>query len=191
LTINIYILIYIKQILDLYQPVKYRKEKQEPDHYFDNGHSFDTSFPQPKWIMESMFRSMRQGLHLTNGKIYDWIVRSRYDFWLGDSLDLSRFDNFYYYAPNTTRKWWMFFDEIAVADVFGFSSENHMLIGSNVVNHIKGYYDEGVRYCGESMLGYHLHHKKIPVKFLRFNNIGLIREPNKAQCFHLHHQFDI
>ena len=184
-------------IQQLYRPKKSIIEPQInfslPRHY-----EFDASHTQSHQVHYSMFYGIKKAFELMemyekeeNIK-YDLIVRSRYDFYLGAPLNIYDYNLNYYYTTNTSKFWFPFFDEVAVADVIAWGPRDLVIKSKNVFDYLDYMYTEkNVRFSQETLLGYWLHAQNVPIKYIHFPKIGLIRSETFATNFFWQDGFEL
>jgi hypothetical protein len=186
-----------KLIQQLYRP---KRSIIEPQITFDlpRDYNFDAGHKQSHQVHYSMFYGIKKAFELMelheqeNNFKYDLIVRTRYDFYLGSPLNIYNFDPNYYYTTNTSKFWYPFFDDVAVADVIAWGSRDLVIKSKNVFNYLDYMYTEkNVRFSQETLLGYWLHAQNVPVKYIHIPKNGLIRSDTFSHNFFWHDGHDL
>lgn len=143
------------KILDLYTPKSHKIEKYKFDESFDSMYSNTPDIKKypPRFTLSS-FYSINESSVLKNeyetsrNFIYDWVIRSRYDFALNIAIDFSCLDNSKLYVPNCHRTP----ERDFCNDQFAFSCSGNMSKYMNTFVSIDEYYANGVELIGERML---------------------------------------
>jgi hypothetical protein len=91
---------------------------------------------------------------------YDWVIRSRFDTLLEESLDLTKFNHDVINVPDVC------FDPIAgCADHFAYSNTHNMDIYANVYDNLGEYLVKpNLKLCGEYILRHHLDNNNVPIR---------------------------
>ena len=140
--------------------------------------------PQPNWKVKdpalstyAQFYSLMKANNLKrqyekeNNMMFDWVIRSRYDFALNTEIPFDTLDSSKLYIPNCRRTPERDFGN----DQFAFSSSRNMDKYCNVFNRIDEFYDIGTTMIGEEMMS------------MNWRNTGLIGE-NLVYC-NMNHPF--
>jgi len=116
--------------------------------------------PQPNWKVKNpalstwaQFYSLNKANLLkikyeSEFGVFDWVIRSRFDFALNTEIPFEQLDNSKLYIPNCR----MTPNRDFGNDQFAFSSSRNMDKYCNVFNRIDEFYDVGVTMIGEDMM---------------------------------------
>ena len=138
------------KVLRLYKPTRHQFEniKFDESHDIKYKYSDDTTW-LPKNAL-SAFYSLHQANSLKsehekeNGFIYDWVLRSRFDYALNTIIPFNNLDNEKLYTPDRP-------DQL-LCDQFAFSSSSIIDKYANTFNHIDEFYSKGCWMLGEHLL---------------------------------------
>lgn len=144
---------HLVEIGQMYNPVSMRVEEPLTDD-FD---SLYTNTPNPqKWPPRftvasyySIYRSceLKTIEEVQSKKIYDWVIRSRFDYALNTVIPFEEMDNSKLYIPNCRMVPTRDFGN----DQFAFSSSQNMNQYMSTYLYMNHYYDQGVQMIGEDM----------------------------------------
>jgi len=150
---------HLSEIGQLYKPVAVRVEtplKEDFDKMYPNT-------PNPaKWPPRftvasyySIYRSceLKTIEEVQTKKIYDWVIRSRFDYALNTVIPFEEMDNSKLYIPNCRMVPTRDFGN----DQFAFSSSYNMNQYMSTYLYLNHYYDQGVQMIGEEMMKANLH----------------------------------
>jgi len=149
----------LSEIGKLYKPVAMRVEtplREDFDKMYPN-----TPNPEkwpPRFTVASyysIYRSceLKTIEEVITGKIYDWVIRSRFDYALNTVIPFEEMDNSKLYIPNCRMVPTRDFGN----DQFAFSSSYNMNQYMSTYLYLNHYYDQGVQMIGEEMMKANLH----------------------------------
>lgn len=189
-----------EKILEIYKPKKWLIEPQRKFE-LPRDYKYNTSWPQPFYIVYSHFYSVRAANLLrllyekeTNTK-YDLVVKLRYDLFIGNKIEWEKFDSSKLYLPDNCNTWYDLYDDVSFNDMFAFSNPENMNVYCEVFNNIDKFYMENfLRFSCECFLAFQLLSNNIevvplhlPKSFLLRNdttrdiNIGISFEADKLE----------
>ena len=120
---------------------------------------------------------LRLNYQKDNNVEYDFIIRIRPDINVDSNIDLKniKIENNEIVMPNNN---WFGYEakSMIVNDMFAIGTSDSMNIYSDLVNFIKKYNDEGIRFHPETLLAYHLHINDIKTTRGNFKS-EIIRSP--------------
>ena len=148
-----------QNILDLYKPASsiVREQNVIPDF------SQYTRFPppQPNWKVKDPKLStwsqlyaiaecneLKKQYEKENNMVFDWVIRSRFDFAINTYIPFEVLDNSKLYIPNCR----MTPERDFGNDQFAFSSSENMDNYSRCFYHINDFYNDGVQYMCEDFM---------------------------------------
>lgn len=123
-----------------------------------------TKNPNPSQNIQSMFYSiyksnnLKKQYELENNFIYDCVIRCRFDYFFTKKYDINNFD-----LNSLNTKSDCKHTEYAINDHIALSNSNIMDIYSDVFFEIDRYYNMGIEFNPEVILGYHILSKNINV----------------------------
>jgi hypothetical protein len=171
-----------EKIINLYKPKKYLIEPQKqfivPRYY-----AFNTGWKQPWFIPYSHFYSVKTANQLRlshekeTGVKYDIVIKTRYDFFVGNKIKWESYDLSKLYLHNNCNCWYDLYDDLSFNDMFAFSNPENMNIYCDTFDNLDKIYRENfTRFSCESLLAFHLISNNIDVVPLSFNRAFLVRE---------------
>lgn len=169
-------------IQDLYKPKSMIIEKQKafiPEElaFRKNtpaGNEIDNPY-RNKWFirpqyMLSMFysimksNSLKKEYELQNSFIYDCVIRCRFDLNITSNkinFNESNMDLIHLMRHSHC--------SYSYHDVFGYSNSKNMDTYSDLFKYVDNYYHNGIEFCPEIMLGWHIINNNIKIKNMNFN----------------------
>lgn len=143
------------RILQLYRPISYKFEDYKFDESFDLRYTNtpDANKYPPRFTLSSFYSINESSLlknkyEIKNNFIYNWVIRSRYDFALNIKIDFNSLDSSRLYVPNCHRTP----ERDFCNDQFAFSYSGNMSKYMNTFVSIDEYYEKGIQLIGERML---------------------------------------
>lgn len=143
------------KILELYKPKSYKFEDYVFDESFDSKYTNtpDAKKYPPRFTLSSFYSInessiLKNEYETKNNFVYNWVIRSRYDFALNLKIPFDELDNCKLYVPNCHRTP----ERDFCNDQFAFSYSGNMSKYMNTYVSIDEYYGKGVQLIGERML---------------------------------------
>ena len=133
---------------------------------------------------------LKKDYELENNFIYDWVIRTRYDFGLSEPLIIDNLDNNIIYAPNDNSHKYGFNDQFAIGSSFNMDtySDVFLHIEDILESHRSGIYT--AHYCEkpdnmgqEQLLNKHLDNNNVKFETRDFKNF-LFRDKGKRTRIH-------
>jgi len=137
-----------QELLDLYQPVKYKFEDALAVDCSRYTNTADTT-KHPQIATYSMFYSMNESRKLLEGN-YDWVVRIRTDWALNVVYDFANLDSSKIYIPYEPHVDYP--ERDGGNDQFAFGSQENIAKYMSTFENIDRYYDNGTVFIGEQMM---------------------------------------
>jgi hypothetical protein len=142
-------------ILKLYNPKSYKFEDYIFDESYDGKYT-NTPNPEkypPRFTLSSFYSISQSSIlkneyETKNNFVYDWVIRTRYDFALNVKIPFEDLCSNKIYVPNCH----MTPEKDFCNDQFAFSNSAFMSKYMNTFSNIDEYYETGVELIGERML---------------------------------------
>lgn len=166
-----------KKHISIYNPAKVEIEQS-----LDTDLSKYTNFPppQPNWKVKDPVRStynqlysilkcnnLKSAYEKENNLIFDWVIRTRFDFALNVKIPFAELDNSKLYIPNCRMTPTRDFGN----DQFAFSSSKNMDKYADTFNLIDEFYDSGIQMMCEDMMSANWKHKNLVGENLVYCNV--------------------
>jgi hypothetical protein len=146
-----------EEVDKLYSPLKIKVDSKDTikldkiyNDYNQNHHTKNTALNS-----FSFFYSILQANNLKTeaeretGKIYDVVIRSRYDFAIARKINFFEYDMNFTWTPLIKIQ---MPSDFLCTDQFAFSNSKNMNFYADVFNNLEKYHDSGTKMLGESMI---------------------------------------
>ena len=156
----------IDEICELYKPKAFTVEPQKE---FELPREYTFAGDQKQHIPYSMFYSVMESMKLkkqweeVNDFTYDWVIRCRFDFGLITPIKIDELDSELVHLPNNCQIHPGATPD-SYNDMFSLSKSEYADHYGDTFNHIDEYYEDGVKYVQEPILGHHFIKHEIPVE---------------------------
>lgn len=143
------------------EPKKFDKKYRDSIHW---GCYHPTKNPNPSQNIQSMFYSIYQANRLKKqyeedyNFVYDCVIRCRFDYFFEKKYDMLSFDLSVLNTKSDCQH-----TDYAINDHLALSNSYNMDVYSNMFNHLDTYYNMGVEFNPEVILGYHIRYNNIKV----------------------------
>lgn len=172
------------KILDIFKPKNYLIESQR-QFELPRNYNFNTSWPQPFFIVYSHFYSvktanlLRLAYEKETGTKYDVVFKTRYDLFIGNKIRWEQYDLNKLYLHDNCNCWAELYDDVSFNDMVAFSKPENMNVYCDVFDNIdKMYTEHQMRFSCENFLAYQLLSHNIDVVPVCFTRAFLLREDN-------------
>ena len=173
-----------EKILNIYKPKNYLIEPQR-QFELPRNYNFNTSWPQPFFIVYSHFYSvktanmLRLAYEKETGVKYDLVFKTRYDIFIGNKIRWEKYDLNKLYLPDNCNWWSDLYDDVSFNDMIAFSKPENMNIYCDVFDNIdKMYMENQMRFSCENFLAYQLLSNNIDVVPIQITRAYLLRDEN-------------
>lgn len=120
--------------------------------------------PNPTYSSQCQFYSNMKCIELKsehekkNNFEYDAVIRCRFDYIFFDKYDISKYDMNYLHVKNDCSH-----TEYALNDMIALSNTPNMNIYGDLFNHLDKYFNMGIEFNPEVILGYHIMYNNVKV----------------------------
>lgn len=173
-----------EKILEIYKPKNWLIEPQR-EFELPRNYNFNTSWPQPFFIVYSHFYSvktanmLRHAYEKETGVKYDMVFKTRYDLFIGNKMRWDKYDLNRLYLHDNCNCWAELYDDVSFNDMVAFSKPENMDIYCSVFDNIdKIYMENQIRYSCENFLAYQLLSNNVDVVPICLTRAFLLRKDN-------------
>ena len=164
----------IEEYVELYKPEALMIEKPlvgDFDQKYTN--TPNATLHPPRFtvaMLYSMYKSceLKTTTELTDGFVYDWVVKSRSDYALNVKIPFDELDNQKLYIPNCR----MVPERDFGNDQFAFGGSDVMNRRMSIYLNMNHFYDQGVQMIGEDMMKAQLHETNLDGENLVYVNMN-------------------